>query len=598
MAGTGASFILGRTGPDALSLLEAGRRSSAIAAQQEANRQAKRVEQDAKDYHDSVKYEQSGSPYFAQQLNEKVYKPFVGELRGIYEKRDLDRMGRQMAAEPLKQRVGNETKQSDAKTAYLNDAIRKYQNDPLYNAKYATEHLAKALRGKDGSGLLPSEFDEEAWKAGLLGDHQLYNEKAVIDHTTKGLFPIISQKIAEAGQLGGQHTADTVRGRLVAFDGKGHPMLNADGSPKLNLTADMDNLLDSDPLFKLKTDARVAAYDAERQKSIEANAADPTVPVLPIMTRRGHHAQMVGPLAFYDTTKDEGLNALVPRNRAAAKDNPNKVVVSDYAGARQSDYVHPMRGQVTNHYAEVGQSFGSAAKPYVEVSVPTANMTIIGQDGKPTDTNHIKGGGNTKVKAQTRSYVLYTKSGKRLGRPEAFATDQEAADYALKIAREYPKPQDLELRVEGRGIVEDAARTAGDGLGGLGGAPLVYQPAKNRGETGKMAPDNSVAKTERTVLFPITQEADEQLARATGGKWSHYKPSPAQAALLREVTKRGGKFVSPYSHAQREAEKATNPKTKPQRPAFLNAPTTGQKAKKVTNNKTTNAAAGNSGGML
>lgn len=215
-------------------------------------------------------------------------------------------------------------------------------------------------------------------------------------------------------------------------------------------------------------------------------------------------------------------------------------------------------------------------------------MTIIGQDGQPTATNPIKGGGNTKVKAQVRAYTLYTKSGKRLGRPEPFATDQEAADFALKIAREYPRPQDLELRVEGRGTLMDENRTAGDGLGG--GVPQVYKPGKD-GKPGQMVPDNSAAKTERTVLFPITQEVDDQLARSTNGKWNRYKHSPAQAELMREVTSRGGKFVSPYTHAQREAEKAKT--TKPVRPTFLQ-PTTGKK----TTTKTITTAADNSGGML
>ncbi|MDB5270990.1 MAG: hypothetical protein JWP58_4030, partial [Hymenobacter sp.] len=559
VAGTGAAFILGRTTPDASGFIQAGQRARERAAQQEAARLAKQQSEMAKQIGDDYKFDQDGSVYFGEPLDQQVYKPVMDELKAQYIAHPQDALARQMAVKPILQRVNNETVQSKAKSAFLTSSLKEMAGDGLYDAQYANEHLAQALHAPDGKRMLPSQFDAEAWKSGLLGDHRVYNEKAVIDRTTKGLFPLISQKIAEAGQLGGQHTADTVRGRLVAFDGKGHPILNADGSPKLNLTGEMDNLLDSDPLFKLKTDARVADYEAKREASVKANAADPTVPVLPIMTRRGHHAQMVGPLAFYDTAKDEGLNAQLPRPRVA-KDNPSKVVVSDYAGARQSDYIDPTRGQVTNHYAEVGQSFGSAAKPYVEVSAPTANMTIIGQDGKPTDTNPIKGGGNTKVKAQSRAYVLYTKSGKRLGRPEAFATDQEAADYALKIAREYPKPQDLELRVEGRGTLVDETNTAGDGLGGA--VPMVYKPGKD-GQPGKMVIDNTTKKTERTVLFPITQEVDDQFARATNGKWNRYKHSPAQAQLMREVQKRGGKFVSPYTHAQREAEKAANPQPKP-----------------------------------
>lgn len=336
-AGTGGSFILGTRGPDALTLLETGRRSTAQAAQNEANRRAKRESEVAKQIGEDYKFDQDGSVYFGEPLDQQVYTPVLDQLKEQYIKYPQDALARRMAVKPILQRVNNETAQSKNKTAFLTSSLKEMAGDGLYNAQYANEHLAKALHGADGKRLLPSQFDAEEWRAGILGDHQVYNEKAVIDRTTKGLFPIISQKIAEAGQLGGQNTADTVRGRLVAFDGKGHPILNSDGSPKLNLTADMDNLLDSDPLFKLKTDARVADYEAKREASVKANATDPAIPVLPIMTRRGHHAQMVGPLAFYDTTHDEGLNAQVPRPRVA-KDNPRCRCATTRWPASQTTY--------------------------------------------------------------------------------------------------------------------------------------------------------------------------------------------------------------------------------------------------------------------
>jgi hypothetical protein len=597
-AGTGAAFILGRSpGPSALQLLVSGQLARAKAEREATTRIAKETATTAKAYQDNAKYdlEQDGSPYFAKPLQEKVYSKVYPALQEIYLKhqatgsRGLARLESDSYLSP----VVNETKQSKAKTAYLTETLKQLQSDGLYDPKYATEHLAKALRGEDGTGLLPSQFDEQAWKSGLLGDANLYNEKEVITRAAKGLFPIISQRVAEAGRIGGEHTASQVRGRLVAFDGKGHPVLNADGSPKLNLTADTENLLDSDPLFKLKTDARVAAYEKARAENVEARKADPSIPEMPRMSRRGHHAVMLGPLAFYDTSLDEGLNAQARAPRAT-KDNPNKVQVRDFVGARQSDYLNPSNGtQRTNHYAELGQTFGSATKPYVEVSAPTAHMTIIGQDGQPSTLNQIKGGGNTKVKAQARVYTLYTKTGKRLGSEQPFATDQEAADFALKLVREYPKPQDLELRVEGRGTLVDDERVAGDGLGGS--VPMKLVPASGN-KPAHMAPDNSVRKTERTVLFPITQEVDDQLSRSTNGEWNRYKHSAAQAQLMREVVKRGGKFVSPYSHDKRTSERATSAKQKPQRPAFLQP--TAKKSGSTRTTPNTPPSADPSGGML
>jgi hypothetical protein len=308
-AGTGASYILGNTSPDPLRILLDGDRTRTLAAQRRAAAHLKADQENAKAFNDLVKFDQDGSPYFSEALSEKVYRPLMPELTGIFKQYKNDHYSRNEAVAPVMQRANNETKQSEAKTKYINDQLRTWQGDTkLYDTDYAGQKLSAARRKEDGSYRLPSEFDAEAWHDGLLGDHNLYKEGEVVRRATEKLAPVISQRVAEAGTIGGQHTADQVRGRFVAFDGKGHPILNADGSPKLNLTADTQTLLESDPLFKLKVDAREAAYNKQRE-------ADPN---LPQMSRRGHIAQMVGPLAFYDARHDEGLNRLPPQPRSGS----------------------------------------------------------------------------------------------------------------------------------------------------------------------------------------------------------------------------------------------------------------------------------------
>lgn len=311
---TGAAYILANNNPNALAILENGRRAREMQAKAAADAKAKADALRAKEYNDNVKFDMDGSVYFGEGLQQQVYAPLTGQLTDIYKQRDLDSMGRSTATRPILQRANNETVQSKAKTQFLNAQMRAYQQDKeYYDPQYAGENLSSALH--DGTrNRLPSEFDEEQWNTTLQADHRLYREPEVIKRTMKGLMPVISQKVSEAGAIGGQHHADTVRGRLVAFDGQGKPILNADGSPKLNLNGDGLALIDQG-IFKLKADARQAAYEQARE-------ADPN---LPRMTRAGIVAQMVGPLAHYDTAHDEGLNPLPPRPRAAAKGEGSSV---------------------------------------------------------------------------------------------------------------------------------------------------------------------------------------------------------------------------------------------------------------------------------
>lgn len=350
-AGSGGAYIFGRSGPDALSLLEHGRRARESAAYRAQLAQDKANAERAKQFLDDSKYQQDGSVYFGQALNDKVYQPLTGKLNEVYGQRNLDALGRAQLTRPLLQNTNNETVQSKSKTDYIKGTLSPFQNNPLYNPKYATEHLTKNLP----AGTLPSQFDEEAWKANLLGDHNLYNEKEVVTRATKGVVPAVMQKISDAGAIGGLHESNAVKSRFVAY-AQGKPLFNADGTPVLNLTGDTQALLEGDPLFKLKVDAREAAYNAKREESVKAHSSDPTVLELPQMSRRGHMAQMLGPLAFYDQTHDEGLNRLPPRPRAAKAGAVEVPYTPPSFGGDETRYNLPNDGPVvTEGFPGVGQ---------------------------------------------------------------------------------------------------------------------------------------------------------------------------------------------------------------------------------------------------
>jgi hypothetical protein len=355
---TGAAYVLGRTTPDALSILMQGQRQRDYAARQQAIAKQKADELAAKDLNDKLKYEVDGSHIFGDTLQNQVYNPLNDKLVGAFKANPTDAFARTAATRPLLEGAQSETQQSKRKTAFIDENIRKFQSDSkLYNPKYATESLVKSLRDEaTGLNRLPSQFDEEAWLGALQGDAGLYNEPEVIRRATSGLLPTVSQKISEAGTIGGQHSSDLVRGKLIAMQ-NGKPILNADGSPKLNLGADLQGLLEADPLFKLKVDAREAAYNAKRE-------ADPT---LPQVSRRGHIAQMVGPLAFYDTAHDEGLNRLPPQPKSAGKE---KGFVPDDGSLVEGDYSATLpatapayAGLRDDKGTPVGYDFSQAAGP-------------------------------------------------------------------------------------------------------------------------------------------------------------------------------------------------------------------------------------------
>ena len=80
-----------------------------------------------------------------------------------------------------------------------------------------------------------------------------------------------------------------------------------------------------------------------------------------------------------------------------------------------------------------------------------------------------------------------------------------------------------------------------------------------------------------SVILPANQTTDAQLARATKGTWNPRKPTAEQQALMDQLTRRGGRVVSPYAPAPTQAKpkKDNNPlgytaeELWPKRPAFI-----------------------------
>jgi hypothetical protein len=187
----------------------------------------------------------------------------------------------------------------------------------------------------------------------------------------------------------------------------------------------------------------------------------------------------------------------------------------------------------------------------VEVTVDNRGAQVVGQGGKITTSVQ---GANGKVPMQvvSRDLTLYI-NGKRLGRKEAFQTDQEAYAYLLRTIESLTPEQarKAELRAEYRGTLTDRARTTNDGAGS--GQPTPTKSSKlDPDALLERAANRTAAVVEErlSVIIPASQAADAQLQRASGGKWDARKPTEQQARVIEALKRKGGRVVTPYTSTE------------------------------------------------
>lgn len=558
-AGQGSAYLLPSKEPNALAIILQGQRARELDAQKQAAAKQKQAEQIGKAHQEDLKYKTETGRLFQDSFNEQTAGA-VDVLTGI-KRKEIDG-----TLNPL------EAKRQSAKYLQELDALRIHgqekqafwdkqsgliAHDPtrIY-AAYNTA-LGKTLIGPGGKRVLATAHDAEATAAALENDASTYNESEVVRKTLKDLVPVITQRVAEAGQLGGQHHADQVRGQLLYMQ-HGKPVLNADGSLRVNLDGGGAALLDQGPV-KLLADARETAYNKQREEREAARLTNPTLPALPAISRNGHLSMMFGPQLSYSQSHDEAMNPRPPQPRAAAKPSHDEVTATPAVGFQLSHYEQPapQPGRLAralgakpnspvltpNNYATVGESFGSARQPYTSVTVDNARAEIIGQDGKPTHRPTTAPNGKVQMQLTSRDYSLYV-NGKRLGRNEPFATPTEAYQHLISTIGSLTPEQarKAELRAEYRGALVDKVKTAYDGIGG--------QPTPTgRNSSGAPTYDNSTTEKRFSVVVPADQYTDAQLLRATGGKWSPRRPTPEQSAVMDALTRKGGRVVNPYSSA-------------------------------------------------
>ncbi|WP_201980442.1 hypothetical protein [Hymenobacter rubidus] len=556
---TGAAYVLGTRGPDALTLLASGQRTREHAAQQQATARQKQAEQIGKAHQEDLKYKTETGRLFQPSFDEHTAGAY-DVLTGIERQRmagKIDGMEASRQAAQYKREIEALRIHGTEKQRYWDERTAQVAHDPTRNLTNYTTALGHSLISPDGKRVLATAHDPEATAAALDNDPTTYNEPAVVAKVLHDVVPTITQKVAEAGTVGGQHYADQVRGQLLYME-HGKPVFNADGTPRLNLDGGGAALLDQGPV-KVLADAREAAYNKQREEREAARLTDPGLPSLPKISRNGHLSMMFGPAIAYSQSHEEANNPRPPQPRAAAKPNPNEVTVTPAVGFQLSHYEQP--GQqpgavartfgakpgpatlVANHYPVVGQSFGSQKTPFVPVTVDNARAEIVGQDGKPTHLPKAAPNGKIQMQLTSRDYALYV-NGKRLGRSTPYTTPAEAyQDLLSTIASLTPEQaRKAELRTEYRGAVVDKEKTAYDGVGGK-------LQAIGTNNNGGPTYDSGTSEKRYNVILPADQYTDGQLQRATGGKWNPRIPTKEQRAVIDALRAKGGRLVTPYSQA-------------------------------------------------
>lgn len=441
-----------------------------------------------------------------------------------------------------------------AKQKFWSERTGQIAKDPTRNLTNYTTALGHSLIGPDGKRVLATAHDPEATAAALDADASTYNEPEVVRQTLHDVVPVLSQRVAVAGQLGGQRHADQVRGQLIAMH-NGQPVLNADGTPRLNLDGGAAELLDQGRV-KLLADVREAEYNKRRE-------ADPT---LPKMSRKGHLASMFGPMVAYTQQHEEALNDRLPQPKAAVQPKPDEVTATPAVGFQLSHYEQPgmqpgklgsLLGKkpgpatlVPNHYPTVGVSFGSARKPYAPVMVDNHAAEVVGQDGKPTHLSIAAANGKVPMELTSRDYSLYV-NGKRLGRAQPFTTAGEAYQHLLSTIEHLTPEQarKVELRPEYRGAIVDKVKTANDEVGGQ---PKAIGINANGGPTY----DGSTTEKRFSVIMPADQYTDAQLMRATNGTYHPRIATPEQKAVFEALRRKGGRVISPSNRPRKAGEAA------------------------------------------
>ncbi|QKG54387.1 hypothetical protein [Hymenobacter sp. BRD67] len=291
----GAAYVLGNHAPNALALLAQGQRVRELAAQKTAHLKQQQAEKIGKDLREDLQYKTTTGQPFQERFDEET-KGLINQLADSYK---LEKAGTLDRVEGARQRATllNNTEKlrihGVEKTKLLSERLAQIHADPTRDYTNYSTALGHSLIGADGKKVLATDYDPNVALPALDNDPTTYKEDKVVAKALHDVVPKITQRVAQAGGLGGVHNTDQVSGQLIRMkDGK--PVYNADGSPQLNLDGGAAQLLDQGPV-KVLADAREAAYNKQREEREAARLTDPSLPALPKISRNGHLSMMFGP---------------------------------------------------------------------------------------------------------------------------------------------------------------------------------------------------------------------------------------------------------------------------------------------------------------
>jgi hypothetical protein len=460
------------------------------------------------------------------------------------------------------------------------DIVSLSGRDKRYNPAAVDKALYGSLNDQEGNRLPIASFNPDVLNT-LLDNPDTFDKTAVAASFLEELAKADASTSSTAATPGRYGQKSTYESNYFETE-NGHPKLDPitgnriarTNRPEVIEAAKRDPFVSKVISQQMQAHQQQVAGVVEKMRNLEPLTAEEQHLVAQEQTEPKRYAAFLNELLLphaYQRTSEVQTYArpiapkAAPRPKAALKQPANEITVTPTVGYQASAYQPEATGRLgqmkkalgiapaptVNYYPTVGATFASASKPYVEVTVDNRGAQVVGQGGKITTSVQ---GANGKVPMQvvSRDLTLYI-NGKRLGRKEAFQTDQEAYAYLLRTIESLTPEQarKAELRAEYRGTLTDRARTTNDGAGS--GQPTPTKSSKlDPDALLERAANRTAAVVEErlSVIIPASQAADAQLQRASGGKWDARKPTEQQARVIEALKRKGGRVVTPYTSTE------------------------------------------------
>jgi hypothetical protein len=377
-----------------------------------------------------------------------------GAMLSKYQDPALNSQQKQMQAFQVLNEFNNKANWTKQVEERFKEIVSLSGKDKRYNPAAADRALYSRLNDEEGNRLPIASFNPDVLNT-VLDDPETFDKTAVAASFLEELAKADvsnSSTAASPGRTGQKRTYESNFFEAEA----GHPKLDPVTGNRIARTnrPEVIEAARRDPFVSKVIGQQMQAHQqqvagiVEKMRNREPLTPEEQELVTQEQTEPKRYANFLNELLLphaYQRTSNVQTYArplAVRPPKAAPKPAATQITVTPTVGSQASAYTPAVTGRmqrmktalgieparITNHYPTVGVTFGSARRPYAEVTIDNRDAEIVGQEGKTT--TRAPGNGKVPMQVVSRDLTLYV-NGKRLGRKEAFTTDREAYEYLL-----------------------------------------------------------------------------------------------------------------------------------------------------------------------